>query len=133
VAQDALDLDPGADAVLVCNDARMHEVYWAGFLRDAGGLAIAASPERVGPAAAVVVAPALQGRAVAGAGRGFAVYPELARRLGLPRALQPTLLPSAAAVARLAVPEWLAGRSVAPGAALPIYVRDDVARPAGPG
>jgi len=40
------------------------------------------------------------------------------------------LLPSAAAIARLAMPEWQAGRTVAAHEALPIYVRDDVARPA---
>jgi tRNA threonylcarbamoyladenosine biosynthesis protein TsaB len=132
VAQRALELDPGADAVLVCNDARMHELYWAGFLRDADGLATAASPERVGPAATVELPPALAGRALAGAGRGFVVSPELAPRLALPRGCHPALLPSAAAVARLAVPDWLAGRWVAAEAALPVYVRDDVARPSVP-
>jgi len=132
VAQAALDLEGGADAVLVCNDARMHEVYWASYRRDPAGLAAEASPERVGAAASVQRPAALQGLALCGAGRGFIVYPELGERLGLPLGPCATLLPSAVAILRLAVPDWLAGRGVPADAALPIYVRDDVARPAGP-
>ncbi len=131
VAQAALELDPDAAGVLVCNDARMHEVYWAGFMRDEAGLAVAASPERVGPPAQVRMPEALSGCVVVGAGRGFAVYPEIAARMGALRTVHDSLLPSAMAVVRLAVPELRAGRTVAPEAALPIYVRDDVARPAG--
>ncbi len=131
VAQAALELDGQAEAVLACNDARMHEVYWAGFLRDPAGLAAEASPERVGAADSVLLPALLQGRVVRGAGRGFVAYPALGERLGLARGPAWTLLPSAAAVLRLAVPDWLAGRAVPADAALPIYVRDDVARPAG--
>jgi tRNA threonylcarbamoyladenosine biosynthesis protein TsaB len=130
VAQSALELDPAAEAVLVCNDARMNEVYWAGYLRDASGLAAEASPERVGAAATVERPPALQGLAACGAGRGFIVYPGLGERLGLPPGPCATLLPAATSILRLAVPDWLAGRGVPAGSALPIYVRDDVARPA---
>jgi len=39
------------------------------------------------------------------------------------------LLPRAAEVARLAAPELEAGRLLAPEAAVPVYIRDDVARP----
>ncbi len=137
VAQAALERDSGAEGVLVCNDARMNEVYWAGFRRGAAGLAEAVSVERVGAADSVALPGALQGLAVIGAGRGFAAYPQLVRLPLAPgspvaalRAVHPDLLPSAAAIARLAVPEWRAGRSVAAHDALPIYVRDDVARPA---
>ena len=131
VAQAALDLDAGADAVLVCSDARMNEVYWAAYLRDPAGLAVEASPERVGAAASVQRPAILGGRSVCGAGRGFLVHPEIGERLGLPQGPCSTLLPSAAAILRLAVPDWLAGRVVTAAAALPIYVRDDVARPGG--
>ncbi len=129
VAQAALELDPDAAAVLVCNDARMQEVYWAAFLRDETGLAVAVSPERVGPASEVVIPEALVGHVAVGAGRGFAVYPQLMTRLGELHRVHERLLPSAAAILRLAVPQLRAGRTVAAGAALPVYVRDDVARP----
>jgi tRNA threonylcarbamoyladenosine biosynthesis protein TsaB len=132
VAQAALEIDGGADAVLVCNDARMNEVYWAAYLRDPAGLAVEASPERVGASASVQRPAALLGLATCGAGRGFVVHPEIGERLGLPPGPCNALLPSAAAILRLAVPEWLAGRGVPADAALPIYVRDDVARPAAP-
>lgn len=132
VAQAALEIEGGADAVLVCNDARMNEVYWAAYLRDSAGLATEASPERVGAPASVYLPVALQGLVTCGAGRGFSVHSGLGERLGLPRGPCTLLLPSAAAVLRLAVPDWLAGRGVPADAALPIYVRDDVARPQGP-
>lgn len=130
VAQSALDLDPGADGVLVCNDARMNEVYWAGFRRDPSGIAQPVSPERVGSAGAVVLPAGLAGAATVGAGRGFGIYPGLEVLAGSLRAVQAGLLPSAAAVARLALPELRAGRVGNARDALPVYVRDDVARPA---
>jgi tRNA threonylcarbamoyladenosine biosynthesis protein TsaB len=39
------------------------------------------------------------------------------------------LLPRAREIARLAVPEWLAGRALGPDAAQPVYLRNDVAKP----
>lgn len=129
VAQDALERDPTAEAVLVCNDARMQEVYWAAFSRGVSGLAEAWTPEQVGPPGSVALPAALAARRTVGAGRGFSVYPELGRGQLALQSLQPTLLPSAVAIARLAVPEVLGGRAVAAHEALPVYVRDNVAQP----
>jgi tRNA threonylcarbamoyladenosine biosynthesis protein TsaB len=137
VAQAALELEPQATCVLVCNDARMGEVYWAWFGCGAAGEARALGPERVGAPGSVDFAPpelpAAEAPRAIGAGRGFAVYPELATAGALRlAAVQAGLLPSADAVLRLAAPELAAGRVLAPRDALPAYVRDDVARPQAP-
>ena len=132
VAQAALDRDPQAAGVLVCNDARMREVYWARFARGPDGLARPEGPERVDPPEAVAL-PRDPGSArgpVVGAGRGFAIHPQLdPARLGLARTW-PELWPSAADVARLAVPAVAAGRVLPAAEAQPVYVRDRVAKPA---
>ena len=129
LAQQTFDLSPAAASVLVCSDARMHEVYWAAYRRDARGLAEALCAERVSPAHAVAL-PSDLPRPTYAAGRGFRAYPELARALeGGIDAMHNTLLPRASEVARLAVVELAAGRGVSPEAAVPQYLRDDVARP----
>jgi tRNA threonylcarbamoyladenosine biosynthesis protein TsaB len=130
VAQQALDLTPTASGVLVCNDARMQEVYWTCAVRGPYGLAVAAAAEQVGGADTVQLPPGLPGP-VLGAGRGFGVWPSLQQRLGAQLvAVQAELLPRAREIARLAVPLWLAGQGVAPEQAQPVYLRNDVARPA---
>jgi tRNA threonylcarbamoyladenosine biosynthesis protein TsaB len=129
VAQQALDLTPGAASVLVCNDARMQEVYWSCARRDGEGLAVPAAPEQVGSPDSVQLPLALP-QVVCGAGRGFTVWPQLAQRLEV--LLTPELsglLPRAREIARLAAPQWLAGQAVAPEQAQPVYLRNDVAKP----
>jgi tRNA threonylcarbamoyladenosine biosynthesis protein TsaB len=129
VAQQALDLAPQARSVLVCNDARMQEVYWACATRAPSALALAAGAEQVGPPERVALPAELPGP-VLGAGRGFAVWPQLALQPGLALAqVLPELLPRAREIARLALPEWLAGRALPAEQAQPVYLRDDVAKP----
>jgi tRNA threonylcarbamoyladenosine biosynthesis protein TsaB len=128
VAQRVFDQDSGVTRALVCNDARMQEVYWGCFERGSDGLALARGPERVGPPDSVEL-PSGWAEA-AGLGRGFAAYPGLRALAGVAvRGDWDRLLPRAAEVARLAVPELTAGRLLAPDAAVPVYLRDDVARP----
>ena len=136
LAQRALELPAAPQRVLVCNDARMHEVYWACFERAPDGFAVAVSEEHVGSPTAVVP-PAHWGEGREGAfgvGSGFSSYPELGAALS-PRihVVTDRLLPRAAEIARLAVPEVTNGRVFGPEQALPVYLRDDVARPAAPG
>jgi tRNA threonylcarbamoyladenosine biosynthesis protein TsaB len=129
VAQQVLDLAPTAMSVLVCNDARMQEVYWACATRGPWGLALAAGPEQVGSPDTVQLPVELPTPVHAG-GRGFAVWPQLPQRLGV--VLVPghaELLPRAREIARLAAPQWLAGQGVAPDRAQPVYLRNDVAKP----
>lgn len=128
LAQRALDEDARVTRVLVCNDARMQEVYWGCFERGSDGLALAGGPERVDPPASVELPPAWSN--AVGLGRGFAVYQGLRALAGvaLPDGWD-RLLPRAVEVARLAAPELAAGRLLDPEAAVPVYLRDDVARP----
>ncbi len=77
VAQQAAELQPEARRVLVVNDARMREVYWAEFTVDR--LVSLQGTEQVSAAASVTVPDDGGGRWVA-AGRGLAAYPELAER-----------------------------------------------------
>lgn len=127
LAQRVLDEDGDVTRVLVCNDARMQEVYWGCFERDSAGLAVERTAERVGPAASVQLPPGWPD--AAGVGRGFAAYPALrALPAVVLRGDRERLLPRAAEVARLAVAELAAGRRLDPEAAMPVYLRDDVAR-----
>lgn len=128
LAQRVFDENSGVTRALVCNDARMREVYWGCFERGGDGLACARSPEHVGPPESIEL-PSTWAEA-AGAGRGFTAYPALRALPGVTvRGSWDLLLPRAAEVARLAVPEVMAGRLLAPEAAVPVYLRDDVARP----
>jgi len=126
VAQRAFDLDVRLQHVLVCNDARMQEVYWACFDRGATDLAVLAGAEHVGGVASIALPQVWQG-AVGGAGRGFRVYPHLGAHMNLID-VREELLPRAAEIARLAWPEVLAGRTCAAQEAIPVYLRDDVTR-----
>jgi tRNA threonylcarbamoyladenosine biosynthesis protein TsaB len=117
------------EVVLVCNDARMGEVYWAAFRRDGSGGLEAVSAESVSPPERVPLDLAALRHA---AGNGIARHPVLRQRLadaGLQ--IHDGLYPSADAIARLGAQELAAGRGIAAEMALPVYVRDDVARPSG--
>lgn len=133
LAQRALEEDRALARVLVCTDARMREVYWACFERSSDSSAGPRGEERVSPPADVRLpsawGPAGQGGGrLAGVGSGFAAYPELCREFPLDVLMQ-GLLPRAAEIVQLAAPEVEAGRVFPPEQALPVYLRDDVARP----
>jgi tRNA threonylcarbamoyladenosine biosynthesis protein TsaB len=146
---DALAGTTRATHVLVCNDARMDEVYVGAFARGAAESTVVRpmplSPETVMPPAEVVVPQGAredegkgEGKAQnigvrwIGAGRGFKAYPELSRlraeQGGVLAAVHETILPRAEDILALAIPEVAAGRVLPPTAALPIYVRDEVAK-----
>ncbi len=131
VAQRALGEDATAQRVLVCNDARMREVYWGCFARSAAGLAAAVGTERVSDPAHVALPPGwASGPDLRGAGTGFTAYPQLRSALSSVLAGISELRPRAAEIALLAVPEVIAGRLHSPEEALPVYLRDDVVYPA---
>jgi len=121
--------------VLVCNDARMNEVYSALYELDADDQLIPLGEERVTAAAQLLAdmestagSESTAGRALMiGAGHGFSAYPELAGLAGL-QAIYPEALPRAREVLELAQPLAAAGLFQSAHAAQPVYVRDQVAK-----
>ncbi|WP_456446536.1 tRNA (adenosine(37)-N6)-threonylcarbamoyltransferase complex dimerization subunit type 1 TsaB [Thiolapillus sp.] len=125
LAQAALR-EQGAVRVLSALDARMGEIYWAWCELDDGVMRIGESGERVGPAKAVPAAPAEHAW---GAGSGWASYAgDLAAASGIDGshvlAEQPV---HARDVASLGLAALLKGNTVSAEAALPVYIRDNVA------
>ena len=130
LARDALQRTT-VTQVLAAIDARMGEIYWAAFARDAHGEPQALTDEQVAPATAVCV-PA--GTEWFGIGSGWAVY-ETALRAHFGDTLSgidAAALPRAAQIAQLAAVDFAAGGAVPAELALPVYLRNQVTqRPGG--
>jgi len=122
--------ETGEAQAVAALDARKDEVYW-GCYRLAGEVPVLQGSETVClPAGAPQPGP---GRWI-GVGSGWLAHPEaLLQRCGeaVIRVL-PDLEPRAGDVARLGLHDFLQGRAVAADAAVPVYLRDNVAdtRPA---
>ena len=110
----------GADNVLVLLDARMEEVYWAQYRFLDGWQAISAP--RLGAASTVDV----EGRVLA-CGNALAAYASAFADREFAAGARADIMPHATFVARLAQRAFLAGATVAPRDASPIYLRDKVA------
>jgi len=126
-------LAQGGTAMRQCAalDARMDQVYVGMFQRDAGGLVVATTSERVCSPAEVEL-PA--GKDWVGVGSGWDQYSSaLERRLGdRIKEWLPGQFPRARSVATLAAPRLVAGDTLPAEMAVPVYIRDDVARKANP-
>jgi tRNA threonylcarbamoyladenosine biosynthesis protein TsaB len=117
--------------ILVCNDARMNEVYWGCYRFEAADpcAPLVLTTETVGPADRVQPAPDV----LHFAGNALPRYPALQARLesaGL--RYHEGVYPRAEAIARLGERVLQIGEGVGAAGALPVYIRDDVARPARP-
>ncbi|MBK7473954.1 MAG: tRNA (adenosine(37)-N6)-threonylcarbamoyltransferase complex dimerization subunit type 1 TsaB [Betaproteobacteria bacterium] len=111
------------DAVVAALDARMNEVYWAAYRRQAAGSAWhTASAPAVAPVAAVRW-PA--GARWFGAGNGFSAYPALGAAMPSLAGCDPSLRVTARAIAELALADH--GVLGAADRAFPHYIRDKVA------
>jgi tRNA threonylcarbamoyladenosine biosynthesis protein TsaB len=118
------------DSILVCNDARMGGIY-VGCYRRAGD---ALTPVTVEGVVAPERVREWAGGARAAAGNALQRYPALAAELqaaGLQ--IHDNVYPRADAVAELGRLVFAAGSAVDAADAVPVYVRDDVARPASGG
>ncbi len=118
---EAIAEECGADRVVACLDARMHEIYYAALEKRQGRWAEAVPMQCVAPAAA----PLPPGAGWVGAGNGFAAFPEFLENKVA--AVNPEIHPSAMSIARLAAPRLAAGEGVDAAEAAPLYVRDKVA------
>ena len=127
IAQVAHD-ETGAVNVLSAIDARMNEVYWGAYrLSDDGcmeltGKEIVILPEQVN-------CPGKHDWC--GAGSGWASYADRLTAALAPDCVtlqRPDCFPSAAAIVRLAVSAYQAGRHVTASQAVPVYLRDKVAK-----
>ena len=121
-------LAQGQDAakVLAAFDARMHQVYWGVYVRNARGIVELQGAEGV---FTPLLIPVPEGVGWYGAGPGWDAYhAELRQRMGSSLAgWLPHCFPGARHVAELGVTALQAGLAVAPEQALPVYIRNDVA------
>lgn len=134
IALQALLDAPGAAQVLVCQDARMNEVYWARYARAPGAEPARCDARLLGEERLSVPEGVDVGDGGAAAGSGFAAYPALAARWQAARAAADALAaplacpPRARDIAALAALDGLSA-AVAPAEAAPVYLRDTVATP----
>lgn len=115
-----------AERVLACLDARMHEVYWAGYAIE-GEVITALTEEGLSPPEAVRP----PGGSWFGAGPGWLAYGEALKQgwAGSLVGIDSGVLPTAGDIARLGETALRAGQAVTPERALPVYLRDKVATP----
>ncbi len=115
-----------AQVALVAMDARIEEIFWGVYQRDSQGFAQLVGEEAV-LAPMTVTMPNL---AAAGIGSGWAVYQsQLTARLIQPLIdLDGACLPRASAIAQLGVYGFNAGLAVPVEQAMPVYLRDKVAK-----
>ncbi len=114
----------GAAAVLSALDARMNEVYWGAYRLDAEGIMQLSGEETVCAAQDVIVP---GGDGWFGAGSGWGPYSAaLSARAGVEQ-FNSELSVHAADVVRIAVAKFIEGGAVAAEAAVPVYLRDQVA------
>lgn len=117
----------GIPRVLCAIDARMGEVYWAQYLRQADGRWLGDESEQViTPAELADAAGGLSG-VWACAGTGWETYPELVSSHGLARLGGQTSLPAAVDMLPLAVRRWQDGAALAVELSEPTYLRNEVA------
>ena len=128
IAHAAIVDAPGSRSVLVAQDARMGEVYWRRFERAAGRLAAVSPPALATP---MQLRDVLRDGGVAlpldlGCGNAWAVHREVLD--GLVTRVVARDAAEAIDVAALGVEAFHAGRLVTADQAIPVYVRNDVAR-----
>lgn len=123
----ALAQGQDGDRLLTAFDARMAQVYWGAYVRNAQGMVELTGHECV---VAPQNAPLPQTGNWLGVGSGWDQYADtLVARLGSRLAgWRRNCYPLARHVAQLGLVGFVDGHAVAPEQALPVYIRDEVAR-----
>lgn len=120
--------ETGASSVLSAIDARMNEVYWGAYrLSEHGCMHLVGEESVIAPER--VSKPAEGGWT--GAGSGWSSYGEILKAAVGPGVLSGQMhecFPTAESIVKLAVSEYLAGRHVPASQAVPVYLRDNVAK-----
>jgi tRNA threonylcarbamoyladenosine biosynthesis protein TsaB len=133
IAQDFFDNNSKAQAELstfnvafTAMDARMGEIFWGVYQRDEQGFVELIGKESVTPATEVEF-PDMNG---VGIGSGWGVYKQelMIRLAGRVSYCENDNLPRAGAIARLGVRGFKLGLAVAVELAMPVYLRDKVAK-----
>jgi len=112
----------GSERVVACTDARMQEIYVAGYEREVGNWREVIPPVVLKPAA---LEPP-PGEGWIGCGNGFTAYPELGSQLGL-TTVMPQTHATGRAIAAIARTRTSTSETDDPALALPLYVRHRVA------
>jgi tRNA threonylcarbamoyladenosine biosynthesis protein TsaB len=125
LAADAFEGSP-IGAVYACLDARMGEIYGAAYRRGPDGFPILVGDEAVLPPQEADSAPV---EVDVGLGSGWTTYRDiLLTQLGPAVSILDDRFPRARHIARLGTIDLVAGRAVAAADAVPVYLRDRVAR-----
>jgi tRNA threonylcarbamoyladenosine biosynthesis protein TsaB len=121
--------EAAGEGVYACLDARMGEIYGALYRRGQANV-----PERVGQEA-VLAARTVEAAGIAvrlGVGSGWATYREvLSERLSTVLEILENRFPRAGYIGRLGARDFAAGHGVSASEAIPVYLRDQVARKPG--
>ncbi|MCK4674869.1 MAG: tRNA (adenosine(37)-N6)-threonylcarbamoyltransferase complex dimerization subunit type 1 TsaB [Gammaproteobacteria bacterium] len=130
IAQRAYE-QTGCKQVLTAIDARMDEVYWASYRLQGeqwqlDGQECVISPDKIQLSEMLDKTD----EAWVGAGTGWQSYKDRLLRTanGQLQTILPDCLPSAEVIVKLAVDEFKAGNTVTAAEAIPVYLRNDVAK-----
>ncbi len=122
---EALAQQAGADHVIVCLDARMHEVYHAAYVRDGEGWREVIAPGLCPPPQV----PTVEGAGWCAIGSGWDAFGEALESVYAGQVVRKIAgaFPLARHMAELAAPRFAAGAGLPPHEAAPLYVRNKVA------
>ncbi len=126
IAQDFFNQHPHTKVSFTAMDARMDEIFWGVYLRNPIGLAELLGDEAVTPAATAIF-PDIEGF---GVGSGWLAQGEVLqnRMTGRVQGVFSEVWPRASCIAQLGANDYASGLAVPPQLAIPVYLRDKVAK-----